>query len=252
MANIKWEEPPFTVIVGDQDLSFFYYGNYGGPDYPDKKDLITAKKNEPLSWTELSATDAPEPADLIDYYFYVHDVESSNGNGYNKQQAEADFNLLTNLAGHTSTDPEESLYDGVATLAMAFELVTHDQVDAQNILFIIEAVHGAIDEIQDGISGLASDPATLTELAAILSVVFGPATDPTGTVFELEFTFPDVGRTEEQQEFLEFAVINALGEAINEPGEVAYVPPLLGGTDDYLLRFDVAQLDLDIVPVLLV
>jgi hypothetical protein len=41
MTYIKWQEEPFTVDVFGQELSFFYYGNYGGPDYPDKQELVT-------------------------------------------------------------------------------------------------------------------------------------------------------------------------------------------------------------------
>src|SRR5829696_3652163 len=114
LANIKYLEDPFTVSVAGQDLSFFYYGNYGGPDYPDKQELVTAKHHEPLSPEALLATDAPNPLSTIDYFFYVHDVESNSGKGYNKHQAEADLNLLTNLALHTNppgTDPEDLLYE---------------------------------------------------------------------------------------------------------------------------------------------
>ena len=175
----------------------------------------------------------------------MHDVESNSGKGYNKHQAEADLNLLTSLATNTaSTDPEDLLYEGVATLAMVFQLATHNQIDAQNIPFVVGAVDQAIQEIQTGVAGLALiNP---VELAAILAGVFGA---PTGTAYELEFTFPNTGGTEIQQEFLEAMVTTAIGDVINEAGELAYVPPPVG-TDDYLFRFDVATLDLDLLPIL--
>jgi hypothetical protein len=248
MTYIKWQEEPFTVDVFGQELSFFYYGNYGGPDYPDKQELVTAKKHQPLSAEELALTDAPQPVSSIDYYFYVHDVESNSGNGYNKHQIEADLHLLTSLTEYTSGDPEESLYDGVASIAMIFQLFTHNQADSQTIPLLIDAVHKAVDDIETGLLGLANnpDPFAQAELAALLGVVFGL---PTLGVYELEFTFPNMGLPEIQQEFLEGTVVNAIGDAINEVGEPAYMPPFAGGTDDYVLRL--TGLDLDIVPMLL-
>src|SRR5687768_15209546 len=116
MAFIRWqpENDPFTIAVFGEELSFFYYGNYGGPDYPEKKELETGKKHEPLPEDELTL----EPVSPIDYFFYIHDVESNNGKAYNKHQAEADLSLLNSLTSYTSEDAidaEEALYDGIAS-----------------------------------------------------------------------------------------------------------------------------------------
>jgi hypothetical protein len=131
------------------------------------------------------------------------------------------------------------------------EPLWHDRrsaIDAQDLPFLIGAVDKAVEDMETGLLGLANnpDPLAQAELAALLGVVFGP---PTLGVYELEFTFPNIGLPETQQEFLEATVVSAIGDAINEVGEPAYVPPIAGGTDDYVLRL--TGLDLDIVPVLL-
>jgi len=56
----------------------------------------------------------------------------------------------------TSYDPEASLYDGLATLAMIGQLAIHDQLDQIPPPLLFVSLKAAVDDIQFGVAGLAA------------------------------------------------------------------------------------------------
>jgi hypothetical protein len=260
-VNIHWNEDapdfPGTFEVGDTGLFFFYYGNYGGPAYPNSAELETGPGGSPLPVDQLSLT----AEDLLDYHFYVHDAQSLKaGPNYNKKQAQADINLINSLTyGDQSynADPEASLYDGLATLAMIGQLAIHNKLGLISPTLLLDALTDAAHDIQFGIQGVAaSNP---IELAALFDVVADGQVDGdvqlAGGVFtyRLPFTFPDISSNGFVNELVEATVIAAVQDEINEVEFPAFQTFL---TDNYVLQFSydataTPKADVDLQPVLL-
>jgi hypothetical protein len=240
MANINWESgsPFFTEIVLGNEVNVFYYGNYGGPGYPDASELVTKKNGDPLSQNQLEKKGLAA-VDTEDYFFYVHDVESLQANTV-EEQALADIHLIKSLTYNDasySSDPEALLYDAIATFGMIGSLLLSDSLDLISPTLLINAITDAVNDLAAGIEGLATEnPA---ELTAILAGLFNDP--PESTEFTFDFTFPDIGSNPELTEFL---VVNAVAAAINEPGDPAAYNFF---SDDYQLVLNVNTFDLDLL-----
>jgi hypothetical protein len=226
MANIKWQEQPFTVDVLGNDVNVFYYGNYGGPAYPDSSELVTKPNGRPLSEKQLSKTDLPA-VDKADFFFYVHDVQSSQADTV-QEQAAADVTLLKSLTyqdASYSSDPEAVLYDAITSFGMIGSLILNDSLGAASPKLLERALTDAVNDLTAGVQGLAQE--NPVELATIVAGLFN---EPVGsTELTFDFTFPNIGAIPEATEFL---VVNAVAEAINEPGDPSPYDFL---SDDYQL-----------------
>jgi hypothetical protein len=251
MSNIRWDElfyvDPTTGAVSQVPEEGFIaapnYGTYGGPFNPEEP-LLTKNNGDPYSYKQLvKVGDATQdPVDIIDYFFYLHDLELAQaGSGYTDDHALADINLLQSLTlTDTSYDAEASLYDGVVTLAMIQRLAVNDQLDMISPTLLLAAVTDAANDIEYGLQHLPDDEKLLA-----LETIFGPLSDDGS--YQLEFTFPSIpGASEFQNEVVEFVAITAVANAINEQGDMA-APPLFSPEDDYILRFDWPNADLDIL-----
>jgi hypothetical protein len=250
MSAIRWQDPFYvnltTGAVSEDPQEGFVavpkYGNYGGAFNP-AEELLTKPNGDPYSYKQLvKFGDATQdPADISDYQYYIHDVESANA-GSATEQAQADIHLIQSLtATDTSFDAEASLYDGVVTLAMIGQLAINDQLDQISPTLLLAAVTDAANDIEYGLQNLPTDEQSLA-----LEAIFGPSDDG---IFQLAFTFPSIPDASElENELVEVSAIAAVAAAINEPlqGDLVAPIPFVGG-DDYILQFDRPHSDLDIL-----
>ena len=257
MAYINWARTfpvdPSTgevLPVGTEAaLDLPTYGNYGGGGYSAGVfggQLLTTSSGRPLSLTRLTelGSEFEDPLDRLDYFFYRHDVASSDvGEPYNRGQAKADASLVKSLIKlDASYDPEASFYAGGATLAMIGRLAINDKLHLLSPKVLIAAVEDAVGDIQYGLENLPQQ-----ELVAALGILFEPTSEPGVLAFNFE-----VETTSVRQEFVEYLALNALNDAIDF-GEADDAPLETGfpvsGVSDYRLTFDVATRDLDFLSV---
>ena len=238
MANIRWQEQPFTVDVLGNDVNVFYYGNYGGPDYPDTSALVTKKNGGLLSENQLEKKGLAAVSTL-DFFFYEHDVRSNRADTV-EEQAGADIKLLKSLTYRDtsySSDPEDLLYDAIASFGMIGSLIINDSLELVSPKLLLDALTDAVNDLLAGMEGLAHE--NPIELAAILAGLFN---EPFGTEL-FDFTFPDIGPN---PELTEFRVVNAEAAAINEgdpsPYSVASDEYQLVQADPVALTFDLGLL----------
>jgi hypothetical protein len=231
MANIRFEDPGFSVDVLGQLVTVPYYGNYGGPDSPGI--LETNKKGEMLNKGQLKAD-----VDILDFFFYVHDFQSTFGD-----EAVADINLLQSLTYHDQSyhkDPEALLYDALVTIAMVGKLALEGNLSLAPPNLLVDALVDAYDDLIGGVEGLAAE--NPGELTAILNGLFGQPDAP--GVYSFEFVFPTLGGTEIENEVAEALVVSAVAGFINEGG---VTDPILIDTitdDAYKLVLSGSDLDL--------
>jgi hypothetical protein len=233
MSEIRWDEPFYVNLLNGEVsetpqqgyVAFPEYGNYGGPFNPNPGEILP-------------------PKDIIDFFFLIHDVQIAQaGPGYTANHALADINLISNLTyTDTSYDPEASLYDAAATVAMVQRLVVHDQLGLISPFLLVAALVDAANDLKYGLENLPA-----AEQSQALQFLFGPP-DQNG-VYELQFTFPTIPILGEPlQEYVEFVAVFTIAANINEPWQGDTGPILFGG-DDYILRFDAPNSDLDLLPV---
>jgi hypothetical protein len=249
MAHINWDQPFYldpatfeSVPPGTPGaLLFPTYGNYGGAGYSSGEFggvPLTNLSGMPLTYGQLLffGNSDQDPADILDYFFYRHDIGTS-GPVYSPS---ADIALLTSLILlDASYDAEASLYAGGAAIGMIGSLAAHGFLDDLPLSFIIAGLTDAIRDIEYGLEHLPD-----AELADALAFFFEP-TGPDTFAFDFSITTSTVG-----EEFLERLALNALNGLL-DGDEPDNVPLMTGfpvpGTTEYTLEFNVFTRDLDLI-----
>jgi hypothetical protein len=254
MAHINWDKPFYvdpstgeSVAPGTPgSIPVPTYGNYvGGFGYAAGEfggALLVQGNGSPYSFAMLNAIGTPEQdaVDIIDYYAYVHDVQSSlTGPVYTALQAQADATLLGAVVALDSHyDPEAALMAGVISFGMVGSLALHGYLNVLSPFQLIGALTDAVRDIDYGLDHLP--PA---ELADALNFIFEPTGDP--NVFVFDFSIRTTSFRQELVEVIAMNTLNAIidgGEADNGPLSTGFPFP---GTSDYHLAYNAITGDID-------
>lgn len=254
MTHINWDKPFFIDPSTGETvppltpgaIPFPTYGNYGGGGYSSGAfggALLTQPGGIPYGFAQLLAIGnaQQDPADVLDYFSYVHDVRSSQtGPVYNAAQAQADATLLGSVVALNSHyDPEAALYAGATSLGMIGSLALHGFLSVLSPFQLLGALTDAVKDIDWGLDHLPP-----SELVDALNFIFEPSGDP--NVFVFDFS---IKTTSFRQELLEVVAMNTLN-AVIDGGEADNVPLNTGfpfpGTSHYELAYNAITGDLDL------